>query len=80
MQLRMWQRLDVVETALQIQDRQTVAIRMDETETDAEFDTRIERWKAGESVDGIDSEYEGGELEIIRVRLISAKRQSQSDD
>ena len=73
MVLQMWKRLEVVEAALQIPHRQIVLIRRDEKETDSEFDAKIERWKAGESVEGINAEYEGREIHIIKIRVVSPR-------
>lgn len=69
----MWKRLEVVEAALRIKHRQIVVILRDEKETDSEFDAKIERWKAGESVEGIDAGYQGGEIHIISVRGVSPR-------
>ncbi len=73
MRQQIWKRLEVVEAALQIQHRQIVLIRRDEKETDSDFDAKIERWKAGESVEGIDAEYQGSEIEIISIRSVSSR-------
>ncbi len=69
----MWKRLEVVEAALRIEHRQIVVIQSDEKETDSEFNAKIERWKAGESVEGIDAEYQGGEIHIIKIRVVSPR-------
>ena len=42
------------EQHLEFATRQVVVIRRHEKETDSEFDAKIERWKSGESIDGID--------------------------
>ncbi len=73
MRQQIWKRLEVVEAALQIQHRQIVVIKSAEKETDSEFDAKIERWKAGESVEGINAEYEGGEIHIINIRFVSPR-------
>ena len=70
---QIWKRLEVVEAALKIPHRQIVLIRRDEKETDSDFDAKIERWKAGESVEGIDAEYQGSEIEIISIRSVSSR-------
>ena len=80
MRLQQWKRLNAVGITLSYEHRQVICIMSDPDDSVESFWQRVERWKAGESVDGIDAEYEGGELEIIRVRPVSAKRRSQSDD
>ena len=35
-------------------------------------DDKIERWKNGEEVDGIDGKYQGGELEAIRIGFVKS--------
>jgi len=55
------------EQHLEFATRQVVVIRRHEKETDSEFDAKIERWKSGESIDGIDAKYEGGEVSFVGV-------------
>ena len=64
---RLWKRLADAEQHLEFATRQVVVIRRHERETDSEFDAKIERWIAGESVDGIDGKYEGGEVSFDRI-------------
>ena len=52
---------------LQFITRQVVAIRWDDDETDTVFQAKIERWKSGESINGIDAKYEGGEVSFVGV-------------
>ena len=67
MNQRLWQRLADAEQHLEFATRQVVVIRRHEKETDSEFDAKIERWQAGELVDGIDAKYEGGEVSFVGV-------------
>ena len=72
MNRRLWNRLADAEQHLEFATRQVVVIRRHERETDAEFDAKIERWKSGESVDGIDSKYEGGKVSFVGVVGVTA--------
>ena len=80
MRLQQWKRLNAAGITLSYKHRQVICIRSDPDDSVKPIPQKVERWKAGESVDGFDAEYEGGELEIIRVRPVSAKRRSPSDD
>ena len=80
MRLQQWKRLNAAGITLSYKHSQVICVRSDPDDSVESIPQKVERWKAGESVDGIDAEYEGGELEIIRVRPVSAKRWSQSDD
>jgi len=64
---RLWKRLADAEQHLEFATRQVVVIRWDDDETDTVFQTKVERWKSGESVDGIDGKYEGGEVSFDRI-------------
>ena len=72
MNVRMWKRLQVVGTLLSYQHRQIVCICRDGRETDEEFQAKINQWKSGEVVDGIDGKYEGGEVNFVGVVGASA--------
>ena len=37
---------------------------------ESNHDDKIEHWKAGEEVDGIDGKYQGGELDVIKIRFV----------
>ena len=73
MQWQVWKRLDQVGVLLSQRNTQNVIVIQDMGETGIEIEDKINRWKAGEVVDGIRDVYEGGELKIIRVRPVSAK-------
>ena len=72
MNQRLWERIATVETALWFQNRQVVIVRSD-TESLESFDEKIERWKAGEAVEGIKDAYEGGEVQLIWVRSVAPR-------
>jgi len=42
-------------------------------ETDDEYDRRVERWYAGEKVDGQDKLYTGNEVGVMRIRFVEAR-------
>jgi len=64
---RLWKRLADAEQHLEFASRQVVVIRWDDDETDTVFQTKVDRWKSGESVGGIDGKYEGGEVSFDRI-------------
>ena len=66
---QLWKRLNTVEQTGQLTSRQVITVIKNRGETDADIDAKIERWKAGESVDGINGEYKGGEIDMI-IRII----------
>ena len=74
MQLRHWKRLADTETRLRFKNRQIVAVRLPK----AEHEEAIRRWKAGEAVDGIDGEYEGGDVTFVSVVGVSPNRKNQA--
>lgn len=73
MQRQVWKRLDQVGVLLSHRITQNVIVIQDMDETSIEIEDKINRWQAGEVVDGIRDVYDGGELKIIRVRPVSAK-------
>ena len=62
----MWNRLNNTAKPLSQRHIQHLLIVLAEGETREDLDRKIERWKAGEKVDGISAEYEGGDVEIGR--------------
>ena len=43
-------------------------------ESDAEYDRRVERWYAGEKVEGQDRLYTGNEIRVMRVVYVPCDR------
>ncbi len=78
MQPRMWKRLQAVETSLSYQHRQVVIVSFIADETEESFIQRVERWKAGETVAGIEGIYEGGDFQPVGVRGVSARPQKDA--
>ena len=68
---QLWKRLNTVEQNGQLTSRQWITVVKDRGETDTDTDAKIERWKAGESVDGINGEYRGGVIDIILVVIVA---------
>lgn len=66
---QLWKRFDTVEKAYQLTSRQVVTVIQRVGETNADTDEKIDQWKSGETVDGINGKYRGGELDTI-VRVI----------
>ena len=66
---QLWKRLNTAEQAGQLTSCQVITVTKDRGETDADIDAKIERWKSGETVDGINGEYKGGEIDMI-IRII----------
>ena len=62
----MWNRLGDVAKPSKQRKVQRPFVFLGEGETMVDLKGKIERWKAGEKVDGISAEYEGGEVEIVR--------------
>ena len=56
---QLWKRLSTVEHSARLRSYQVISVINHRGETDAAFDAKIERWKAGESVDGIKGKYKG---------------------
>ena len=63
----MWKRLGDVAKPSKPRNIQRPFVFLSEGETRQDLEGKIERWKAGEKVDGISAEYEGGEIEIRRA-------------
>jgi len=68
---QLWKHLNKVEQTVQLTYRQVITVVKDRGETDADIDAKIERWKSGEIVDGINGEYRGGEIDIIRIVIVA---------
>ena len=49
-----------------------VLVKIWADESDDIAEEKIERWKAGEEVDGIDGRYQGGELEVIKIGFVKS--------
>jgi len=60
----MWERLESVEQVLSHRNIQYPLIILQPGETEEDLPAKIERWKAGDEVEGILGEYEGGEVGI----------------
>ena len=63
---RHWKRLEQVSRVVRNQHIQTPFIFLQDGETDDDVPDKIERWMAGETVEGISGEYKGGEVRIIQ--------------
>jgi hypothetical protein len=61
----MWKRLEKLGQVLQHQNIQYPMIILQPGETAEQLPAKIERWKAGEKVEGINGEYEGGDVGIV---------------
>ena len=66
---QLWKQLNRVEQKSQLASRQVVKVIQRIGDSEADVDAKIERWKSGEIVDGINGEYKGGEIDII-LRII----------
>jgi len=42
------------------------------SDDESNHNDKIERWKNGEEVDGIDGQYQGGELEVIKIGFVKS--------
>lgn len=60
----LWNRLERVKQAISIKSIQRPFIIMQPGETIEDLPAKIDRWKAGEQVEGICGEYIGGEVGI----------------
>ena len=70
--LQMWKRLEKLGQVLQHQNIQYPMIIMQSGETVEDLPAKIERWKAGEEVEGIYGKYEGGEVgSILPFQFVS---------
>ena len=67
MRLKQWKRLEAARSRLSYQHRQVVIIEPRLVESDGSVNQVIERWKAGEVVEGIMDTYQGGEVGTICV-------------
>jgi len=67
LRLQQWKRLDAAGFRLRYQHRQVIAILSKPGESMESIELKIERWKAGETVEGIAGEYLGGEIDLVRV-------------
>jgi len=63
-QRQIWKRLESVSNAIANKRTQCPFIILQPGETVEMLPAKIERWKAGEEVEGIYGKYEGGEVEI----------------
>ena len=70
MNVRMWKRLHAVGTLRSYQHRPIVYVVSELVESDESFERRIERWKAGNIVQGIQATYEGGAVDLVGVRRV----------
>ena len=70
-QQQLWKRLNSVEQTVQLTYRQWITVVKDRGETDTDIDAKIERWKSGETVDGIYSKYKGGKIDIILIVIVA---------
>ncbi len=68
---QLWKRLNSVEQTGQLTSRQVITVIKRRGDSDADIDAKIERWKGGESVDGINGEYKGGEIDIILIVIVA---------
>ena len=66
---QLWKQLNRVEQKSQLASRQVLQVIQHVGESEADTDAKIERWKCGEVVDGINGTYKGGEIDII-LRII----------
>ena len=72
MQRLLWKRLQAVGQKLEITKVQYPLMIQKEGETRDDLWAKLERWKAGEAVDGIYGVYQGGEIGIhLPFRFIS---------
>ena len=60
---RLWHRLEALKAKRRSTQVQHLLVCLDKGETLQELEAKIERWKAGEKVNGISQEYEGGEID-----------------
>ena len=71
MKQRIKKRLKALETKF-VPEAQNVVVVQQNQESDEEMDARLERWKQGEVVKGIDcGPYKGGEINVIYVVFVS---------
>ncbi len=68
---QLWKRLNTVEQTGQLTSRQVIRVIKRRGDSDADIDAKIERWKGGESVDGINGEYKVGEIDIILIVIVA---------
>ena len=66
-----WKRLNTVEQTSQLTSRQVISVTKYRGDSDADIDAKIERWKSGEIVDGINGQYRGGEIDIILIVIVA---------
>ncbi len=76
---QLWKRLNTVEQTGQLASRQVITVIKRRGDSDADIDAKIERWKGGESVDGINGEYEGGEIDIILIVIVAPGHVERAD-
>ena len=67
---RMWKRISEAAEAVENRHTQYLLIIMQEGDTWADLEARVERWKAGEKVYGIYGEYEGGPVELLPFEFV----------
>ena len=68
---QLWKRLNTAEQAGQLTSRQVVLVTKRGGDTDVDIDAKIEQWKSGETVDGINGEYKGGEIHIVLIVIVA---------
>ncbi len=71
MNLRLWKRLAETSKAIENRYIQYLLIIMQEGDTWDDLEAKVERWKAGEKVDGIYGEYEGGPVKLLPFEFVS---------
>ena len=80
MHLQMWKRLEKVGQSSSLRREQVISVVQKIGETDRDVEDRIDRWKAGDVDSGIPGEYKGGELLIIRRRIVLVRKRRLPDD
>ena len=68
---QLWKRLNSVEQKGQLTSRQVITVVKYRGESDEDIDAKVGRWKSGESVDGINGQYRGGEIDIILIVIVA---------
>ena len=61
----------MVEQTGQLSSRQWITVIKRRGDSDADIDAKIERWKSGETVDGINGEYKGGEIDVMQIVFVA---------
>ena len=68
---QLWKRLNLVEQTGHLSSSQWITVIKRRGDSDADIDAKIERWKGGETVDGINGEYKGGEIDIMLIVIVA---------